>query len=62
LPNKTFTVINTHLSPAVVYLHSHDEEETARLTLPEEATERTKQEPNKGRQKQAKNTHRFRKP
>jgi hypothetical protein len=43
LPNKTHTVINTHLSPAVVYLHYHDEEETARLTLPEEATERTKQ-------------------
>jgi hypothetical protein len=26
-------------------------EETARLTLPREATERTRQEPNKGRQK-----------
>jgi hypothetical protein len=36
-------------------LHSHDEGETARLTLPQEATERTKQEPNKGRQKQTKN-------
>jgi len=28
--------------------------ETARLTLPREATERTQQEPNKGRQKQTK--------
>jgi hypothetical protein len=37
-------------------LHSHDEEETARLTLPQEVTERTKQGKTETNQKQ-KNKH-----
>jgi hypothetical protein len=39
-------------------LHSHDEEETARLTLPQEATERTKQGKTETNQKK-KNIHRY---
>ncbi len=36
--------------------HSHNEEETARLTLPQEATERTKQEETKKQTKNGKHT------
>jgi hypothetical protein len=35
-------------------LHSHDEEETTRLTLPQEATERTKQGETKNKTKNKK--------
>jgi hypothetical protein len=38
-------------------LRSHDEEETARLTLPQEATERTKQVETKNKTKNKKHTH-----
>jgi hypothetical protein len=41
-----------------MYLRSHNEEETARLTLPQEGTERTKQgETKKKKQKTKTNTH-----